>query len=255
MHARLRSRLMPRPLVVAHRGAIDEAPENTLAAFERAIELGADTIEFDVQPTRDGQLVVYHDYYLGRTTPGRGRVDRHSLDDLRSLDAGSWFHPRFASERIPTMREVLELGAGRVRFEIELKGTTTEFLTLALDEITLMQVRDAVEITSGHVPLLTHVRRAMPDVRIGAFFSSFPRWMEDDLGYEHVAGWLRLLGANVAHLDSLSPEGVALLHGQGFLVHGANLPTESEMRRGVEAGIDQFSTDTLSVALRVVKPG
>ena len=248
---------MTRPMVVARCGASELAPESTLAAFERAIELGADAIECDVHPTRDGQLVIHHDYYLGHTTKGRGRVDRHDLDDLRTLDAGSWFHSRFAAERTPTLHEVLELGAGRTRFEIQLKGTTTEFLTRVVEEIELTQARDMVELTSSHVPLLVHARRTMPDVRIGAFFGPFPEWMEEDLGYEQVAGWLQLLDANVAHVavPSLTPGGVDFLHVRGFLVHGANLNQEEDIRRGIEAGVDQFSTDALSAALGIVKRG
>lgn len=94
------------PLIIAHRGASDEAPENTLAAFERADRLDAD-IEFDVQLSADGVPVVIHDETLDRTTSGRGRVSEHTLRELRALDAGGWFSPRFRGERIPTLLETL----------------------------------------------------------------------------------------------------------------------------------------------------
>lgn len=104
-----------RPLIIAHRGASARAPENTLAAFAAAIALGADGIELDVQMTRDGQVVVIHDETVGRTTDGRGRVSDLTLNELRRLDAGSWFnrvYPRraraeYVGLKVPTLDEVL----------------------------------------------------------------------------------------------------------------------------------------------------
>src|SRR5215475_6599931 len=95
-------------LVIAHRGASGTCPENTLAAFRRAQELGAHMIELDVQLTRDGEVVVMHDWTLARTTDGRGRVASRTLAELRQLDAGSWFDPGYAREPVPTLREVLD---------------------------------------------------------------------------------------------------------------------------------------------------
>ena len=97
-----------RPLVVAHRGSSGTAPENTMAAFRLAVAAGADMIEFDVRMTRDFELVVHHDRSLGRTSDGSGRIWDLTLGDLRGSDAGSWFAKKFAGERIPTLRQVLE---------------------------------------------------------------------------------------------------------------------------------------------------
>lgn len=95
--------------VLAHRGASAYAPENTLAAFRKAIEQGADWLEFDVQQTQDNQLVVFHDLRVERTTNGRGALRDLTLDQVRGLDAGSWFDPVFADERVPTLEEVVAL--------------------------------------------------------------------------------------------------------------------------------------------------
>jgi glycerophosphoryl diester phosphodiesterase len=95
--------------VLAHRGASAYAPENTLAAFRLAIEQRADWLELDVQQTRDGQLVVFHDLRVERTTNGHGALRDLTLEQVRQLDAGSWYAPRFAGEQVPTFEEVVAL--------------------------------------------------------------------------------------------------------------------------------------------------
>ncbi len=97
---------MMRPLIIAHRGASSEAPENTLVSFRRAREQGADAVEMDVHLSRDGVPVVIHDHLLLRTTGTEGRVDQMTLKELKQLDAGRFFNPKFAGERIPTLEEV-----------------------------------------------------------------------------------------------------------------------------------------------------
>lgn len=105
----------------AHRGASAEAPENTLAAFRRALSLGVSGIELDVQLTRDGVPVVLHDPVLERTTDGRGWVGNWTWAELRRLDAGRWFGPQFSGERIPGLAEVLALVPENVWINIEVK--------------------------------------------------------------------------------------------------------------------------------------
>ena len=85
-------------IVLAHRGYSAKAPENTMAAFELALAVGADGIELDVHMTRDGEIVVIHDDTLDRTTNGKGPVSDQTMAELRELDAGSWFSPEFAGE-------------------------------------------------------------------------------------------------------------------------------------------------------------
>src|SRR5512140_205883 len=110
-----------RPLLVAHRGSSGTAPENTMAAFRKAIAAGVDMIELDVRMSKDYHLIVLHDSTVRRTTNGPGRVCGMSLQELKSLDAGSWFGPRFRGEQIPTLREVMELLPARVGLNSEVK--------------------------------------------------------------------------------------------------------------------------------------
>ena len=113
----------PRPEIIAHRGFSARAPENTLAALEAALHIGADAVEFDVQTAACGTPVVFHDAMLGRTTDGVGPLRRRPLAHLRELDAGRWFGPEFAGQTIPTQEEALTLLAGKVpRIYQDLKG-------------------------------------------------------------------------------------------------------------------------------------
>ena len=109
-------------LVIAHRGASGNAPENTMAAFRKAVALGATFIETDLQLSRDARFVAIHDATLNRTTNGQGAVHDMTLAELRKLDAGSWFGSEFAGERIPTLEEILEFSKKNdVVFYLELK--------------------------------------------------------------------------------------------------------------------------------------
>src|ERR1700685_4539839 len=101
---------MRKPWVIAHRGASGHAPENTLAAFERAVQLGAGFIETDIRLTRDARFVAIHDDTLERTTNGRGAVNMHTVAELQELNAGHWFDREFSGQYIPTLEEVLEIG-------------------------------------------------------------------------------------------------------------------------------------------------
>lgn len=111
-----------RPFVVAHRGLSAAAPENTLAAFRLALEAGADVLELDVHLTRDERIAVIHDRTLQRTTTGNGPVGAYTSTEIAAFDAGSWFDPTFASERVPMLDDVLVLTAGRCWLNIELKS-------------------------------------------------------------------------------------------------------------------------------------
>ncbi|MBZ5752897.1 glycerophosphodiester phosphodiesterase [Metabacillus rhizolycopersici] len=107
---------------VAHRGASAYAPENTISAFDKAVEMKADYIEIDVQRSKDGKLVIIHDTTVNRTTDGTGKVGELTFDQLRSLDAGSWKGEQFAGEQIPTFDEVLERYHGKIGILVELKA-------------------------------------------------------------------------------------------------------------------------------------
>jgi glycerophosphoryl diester phosphodiesterase len=109
-------------VLIAHRGLSSVAPENTLQAIGKALELGVDRIEIDVQMTRDGEVVLMHDRTLNRTTSGRGAVKNHDLKEIQALDAGSWFGPDYSGITVPSLQQTLELIHGRCMLMIEVKN-------------------------------------------------------------------------------------------------------------------------------------
>ena len=134
-------------LRIAHRGAAGTHPEHTRVAFQRAVELGVDMIELDVQLTRDGQLVVLHDLDLGRTVPSSGAVRQSDLAALCALDAGAWFHASFAGQSVLSLAEVLDLTAGRVALNVEIKSPPPDWEGTAEALRRLLHEKHAMEST------------------------------------------------------------------------------------------------------------
>src|SRR5436309_9548583 len=129
-----------RVLLGGHRGNPDECPENTLASFRSAVELGVDLIECDVHRSEDGGLPVIHDHLLDRTTNGSGLVRDHTMAELKRFDAGSWKDPRFKGERIPSLDEVLAVAKGQVGVTIEIKNLTLPYA--GIEDAVVRAVRD-----------------------------------------------------------------------------------------------------------------
>ncbi len=113
-------------LIIAHRGAAGYAPENTLASVELAIKQGAKALEIDIHLTKDDHLVVSHDFSVDRTTNGEGDIENLTLDDIKKLDAGSWFSKEFAGEQIPTLEEIIQFIPDDLLLNIEIKKKPTE---------------------------------------------------------------------------------------------------------------------------------
>lgn len=166
--------LFHKPTITAHRGLSVKAPENTLYAFSDAIDAGADMIELDVQQTKDGVLVVLHDQNLRRTTGVKKNIWDVTYDEIRDLDAGSWFDPAYANARIPTLEETLQFVDGRIRLNIEIKPTEHTSPTLeqdVADLITTYGYTDNCWVTSFSYGSLKRIKEANPDIRTGYIMS------------------------------------------------------------------------------------
>src|SRR5262245_55703092 len=161
----------PQPLVIAHRGASARAPENTIAAFELAIDLGADAIGLEVHLSKDGHPVVIHDFSLERTTDGAGAVRDHTVRELKRLDAGGWRGRGFRGQRVQTLLEVLERFRGRARFWIELAGGSDLYPGIEEKVVSAMEIYEVVDralLVSFDQAALLQIRGLAADLRLGA---------------------------------------------------------------------------------------
>ncbi|MFD0958563.1 glycerophosphodiester phosphodiesterase [Paenibacillus chungangensis] len=170
---------------VAHRGWSSRAPENTMAAFQLAIDAkDIEWIECDVQLSRDGVPVVIHDYNLRRTTNGRGDVRSWTAAELASLDAGGWFSPQFKGESIPTLEELLTAAAGRCKLNIELKTDGVRYPSLEEEVLQLIREHHAeadVVITSFHAGALHKLRGLTSVVRTGLIVDGWRSTLIEEL--------------------------------------------------------------------------
>jgi glycerophosphoryl diester phosphodiesterase len=160
-------------LVVAHRGSSGTAPENTLASIREALNAGAKMVEIDVQLTADKHAVVFHDSVLGRTTNGSGKIHNTFLKDVQQLDAGSWFGENFKNEKIPLLREALQLLKGKAYVNIEIKPPQPdenfeERLKTILDEVFKNGMEKHVLFSSFHHASLAVLKKHSPELHTAA---------------------------------------------------------------------------------------
>lgn len=170
---------------MAHRGWSGKAPENTLAAIRLAAEeAGIDSIEIDVQLSKDGIPVVIHDFTLERTTNGRGAIGQHTYEELAALDAGSWFDPSFAGEKIPRLEEVLQAVKGKSRLNIEIKRPGKAYEGMEKKVIELIhhyEMQNDVIITSFHHETIRAIKQMQTQIPTGLIIYGMPTLIKEQL--------------------------------------------------------------------------
>ncbi len=155
----------PRVKVIGHRGASSVAPENTLASFAKAVEFGADYFELDVWVSKDDSLIVIHDDSLQRTTNGEGAVADYTCEQLKKLDAGSWFDAKFAGEPLPTLKEALQLAKKNdIKVCIEIKSRKPGIVGDILNLVDKLGMADRVIIFSFDADQVAEAKKLRPDI-------------------------------------------------------------------------------------------
>ncbi len=245
---------LDRPLNIAHRGARDSAPENTVAAFELALANGADGIELDVTRCRSGEIVVLHDDTVDRTTNGSGSVADLSYEALRELDAGSWFAERYAGEHIPLLTDVLDAVGGKLRINIEIKGRS--FRSDGIEEEIAGLVRsrgltDSVIISSFNPWALGRMKRVAPELPIALLY-----WGKSPVYLRRAQPrlWLR---PQALHPERglVNARYVSWAHRQGLRVNVWTVNEPSQMRCLIAYGVDGIITDRPALLARVLAGG
>jgi glycerophosphoryl diester phosphodiesterase len=229
---------MRNPWVIAHRGASGGAPENTMAAFRRAVELGATFIETDLHLTRDARFVAIHDSTLERTTNGRGSVHDLSLAELRELDAGHWFDREYMGERIPTLEEVLSFSREHdVVFYLEVKYNAAWGMHHALVAALHTAENAARTILISFDPsTIAALRQLDPAIMIGLLLEE----NKPDIVKKAVSVGARQI---CPRASLITPALVEEAHKADLHVATWTVNKPEEMRKMVAAGVDGIMTD------------
>jgi glycerophosphoryl diester phosphodiesterase len=230
--------------ITAHRGSSMAAPENTLAAVERAIEDGADYAEIDVQETKDGVIVVIHDTDLKRITGLGKKIWEVTYDEIRDLDFGSWFSPEFARERIPTLVEAIELADQRIALNIEIKlnGHEENLVESVVRVIEETSFESQCIVTSLSRRALDEVGRLNPQLERGYIvYQSMGRIERIDSDYV-------MLKANLA-----TPLAVMAVHDAGMELHVWTVNDATQMSFMIDRGVDGILTDYPETLVEVLE--
>lgn len=233
---------MTRPQIFAHRGACRVAPENTLPAFDAALAMGADGVELDAQCTKDGHLVVIHDFSVDKTTSGRGAVNEFALADLQALDAGSHFAPEFANTPVPTLVQVLDLLGNRCRINIEVKTMQPAGGDEVEPLVELIRTRNLYEqvIVSSFNPItLIKLRWMDPQIPLGLlYFQRLPEYLRK--------AWLSPIIAPEAlhpHHTLIDAKYMEWAQRAGYAINTWTVNEADEAERLAALGVDVIITD------------
>jgi glycerophosphoryl diester phosphodiesterase len=241
----------PRPILLAHRGDLAHAPENTLPSFQQAIQKGADGVELDAKLTIDGQVIVIHDSSVDRTTDGKGKVSSFTLEAIRTLDAGSWFDEKFKGTQVPLLEEVFEtVGKDRL-INIELTNYSTPHDGL------VDKVCELIKRHGNQKQIIFSSFFALNLKRGGQLLPEIPRGL---LALPGLAGiWARSFGfmfgeyqALHPYISSVSREQVQRVHRLNRRVHVWTANSPEEVMRLKEWGVDGMFTDDPEVALQAL---
>lgn len=221
--------------ITAHRGASGSAPENTLVALQKAIEAGAEYAEIDVQETSDGKLVLLHDPDLKRTAGIKKNIWQASYDEIKHLDAGSWFSSAFRGEKIPLLEEAIELVRGKMLLNIELKtnGYEVRLAERVCETVKRMNFSGQAIITSFEPGQIKAVESTAPEMRTGLIFYFMPSY--NVLSIQSPVLSMHKRNAGKKFIEQAREAGKEL--------HIWTVNEEKDMRELIQAGVDNIITN------------
>jgi glycerophosphoryl diester phosphodiesterase len=224
--------------VFAHRGGRKTTPENSMAAFENSLHLGVHAIELDVQRCATGELVVIHDERINRTTNGVGLVKDISLAELRKISNGKWFAKEFEDQHVPALLEVLDLVAGNVIVNIEVKNAPVNYPGIEedlLEVISHYKYPERLVISSFDHKVLLHLSHE----------SELQLALLADCAFYDLPAYATAVGATCWHpsVDSVRPDLVEEAHEAGLVVNVWTVNEERQWRSLIEMGVDGIVTD------------
>lgn len=223
-------------IVYAHRGASAYAPENTKVAYEKAIELKVNGIELDLQKTKDGKIVIFHDDYIDKKSNGIGKIEEHTYQELLELDFGSWFDNKYKNEKIVLFEDFARDYLDKdLTFAIELKGLGIEKETL--DIINKHKVHNNIYITSFLYEALANVRKIDSNIKLS--------WLiEDRISKENIEKILRINGTQICPRASLvTKEDIEMANNNGLGVRLWGIDNEEIMKKVYKLNIEGMTVN------------
>ena len=266
-----------KPLITAHRGFAEVAPENTMSAFEAALNAGADASEFDVHMTLDGTLVVFHDDSVHRTTNGEGKLSELTYEYLSTLDAGSWKDSKFAGEKIPTLKQTLDFfKANNMVAVLEIKVADIVDEVLEMLYATKMEKRtviisfaeSAITKIRNEEPGIPALLLLPPDILIAAEDrADIVMQKANEMGTKYVGPFSfqieKLDSTAISKLTNnidpgelplaLDKATITKLHQNGYLIDAWTVDSEANIRDLVKSNVDFLTTNYLERAIRIKK--
>ncbi|MEO9870298.1 glycerophosphodiester phosphodiesterase [Ekhidna sp.] len=253
--------------IIAHKGASGLAPENTMASFKKALELGVDQIELDVRHTKDEQIIVFHDQRLDRVTRDSlgnsvtGDVHDYTLEELQQFEVGSWFDSQYQEEKIPTLKEVLDFIDGQTTVLIEIKHMDHPHyhdFAEKLVEVVMGEKNgeDWIILQSYEPTYLDEVHELDPFIETKALIigeDSAPLiafYIETRIHMGRAKESNRMKAIN-PQWETLSPRRVFQMHAKGYEVHAYPVNTREDMLKMLNAGVDGIITDFPNVAIQL----
>ena len=231
--------------IIGHRGLCAYAPENTLASIQKARELGLLWFEVDVRLTRDDVVMLFHDETLERTSNGKGLFRERSLDEIKQLDAGSWFLPKFSKEVIPTLEEVLEFcGKLKININLELKledKSEERLCALVLKEVRKSKLNYSTSflLSSFSLEILKKLKMLDSEIPLGW---NRENWSEEDL---FLVSGLKPYSLHYP-ADVLTADRILEIKSKGIAVLAYTVNTKSEADRLFAMGVESVFSDSIS---------
>lgn len=223
-------------IVYAHRGASAYAPENTMSAFKKALELGANGIELDLQKTKDGKIVIFHDDYIDKKSNGNGKIEDYTYAELLKLDFGSWFDSKYKDEKIVLFEDFArEFFNKDLTFAIEIKSYGIEKETLEI--INKYKVHNNIYVTSFLYDILENVRKIDSNIKLS--------WLiYEEINKENIEKILRIKGSQICPKATLvTKENVKLANDNGLGVRLWGISDEEIMKKVYKLNIEGMTVN------------
>ena len=243
------------PLVLAHRGANKVAPQNTIPAFRKALEFNADGIETDVHLSKDGEIVICHNYTVDETSNGKGFVDELTLAELKAMDFGSYFSKDFSGVTLPTLSELLDVVKGMTLINIEIKPprTNNDLVKKVVEEIHKYGIEKNSIVSCFNPECIRQVKEIDKNIKTALLYE------DDELGNEimtfGVAKYCQQLNADAAHPHRklITHKEILELHNLGMAVNPWTVNLEEDIVRLTEWGCDALISDVPDYCRKVLE--